>query len=225
MIAFYDAKIAYHDYWLGQLLEFLQTENKLKDTLLLVTADHGEEFFDHRGWSHGHSLYQELIHVPLVMWGEGWLPAGLKISTPVSLLDLFPTLFYLLGLNEVISLAYPLEGEDLSQALGEGREPEKKQPICSELTQGSQRAWSLVSYPWKIIHSVFSSEEVTELYNLADDPQEKNDLSATYPEETMKLLTSLHKIINLAGQKVFKSQRRWISPAEKEKLRSLGYID
>jgi len=66
---------------------------------------------------------------------------------------------------------------------------------------------------------------VTELYNLANDPQEKNDLSATYPEETMKLLTSLHKIINLAGQKVFKSQRRWISPAEKERLRSLGYID
>ncbi|HOE14441.1 MAG TPA: sulfatase-like hydrolase/transferase [Candidatus Saccharicenans sp.] len=225
MIALYDAKIAYHDYWLGQLLEFLQTENKLNDTLLLVTADHGEEFFDHRGWGHGHSLYQELIHVPLVMCGESWLPAGLKISTTVSLLDLFPTLFYLLGLNEVISLAYPLEGEDLSQALGERREPEKKQPTCSELTQGSQRAWSLVSYPWKIIHSVFSSEEVTELYNLANDPQEKNDLSATYPEETMKLLTSLHKIINLAGQKVFKSQRRWISPAEKERLRSLGYID
>jgi len=225
MIALYDAKIFYHDYWLGQLLEFLQAENKLNDTLLLVTADHGEEFFDHRGWGHGHSLYQELLRVPLVMCGEGWLPAGLKISTPVSLLDLFPTLFDLLGLNEVISLPYPLEGEDLSQAFSEGKEPEKKEPICSELTQGSQRAWSLLNYPWKIIHSVFSSAEVTELYNLADDPQEKNDLSATYPDETEKLLASLEKIMNLAGQKVFRSQRRWISPAEKEKLRSLGYID
>ncbi|MFA4925746.1 MAG: sulfatase-like hydrolase/transferase [Candidatus Aminicenantales bacterium] len=225
MTALYDAKILYHDYWLGQLLEFLKAENRLKDTLLLITADHGEEFYDHRGWGHGHSLYQELIHVPLIMSGEGWLPAGLKIKTPVSLLDLFPTLFYLLGLNNVISLPYPLEGEDLSRDLGEGREPEKKEPICSELTQGSQQAWSFINYPWKIIHSVFGSEEVTALYNLADDPQEKNDLSTTYPEETKKLLVSLQKLINLAEQKVFRSQRRWLSPAEKEKLRSLGYLD
>jgi len=53
MTALYDAKILYHDYWLGQLLEFLKAENRLKDTLLLITADHGEEFYDHRGWVMG----------------------------------------------------------------------------------------------------------------------------------------------------------------------------
>jgi len=225
MIALYDAKILYHDYWLGQLVKFLRAENRLKDTLLIVTADHGEEFFDHYGWGHGHSLHQELIQVPLIMFGEGFLPAGFKVKKPVSLLDLFPTLFSLSGLHEILTLPYPLEGEDLSRALRQEREPDKKEPICSELTQGSQRARSLIDFPWKIIHSVFGSEEATELYNLEDDPQEKSDVSTTYPEEKERLLVSLQKIISLAEEKVFRSQRRWLSPAEKEKLRSLGYID
>ncbi|MDD8020538.1 MAG: sulfatase [Acidobacteriota bacterium] len=225
MLALYDAKILYHDYWLGQLIEFLQEERRLKDTLLVVTADHGEEFYDHCGWGHGHSLYQELTHVPLIMAGEGLLPTGLRIKGPISMLDLFPTLYHLLGMNEVLSLSYTLEGEDLSQALVQKKEPINKKPICLELTQGSRRSKSLINYPWKIIHSVFSSEEVTELYNLADDPQEKNDLSVICPKEKEQLLISLQKIITRAEEKMFKSQRRWISPSEKEKLRSLGYID
>jgi len=225
MIALYDAKILYHDYWLGQLIEFLRAENGLKDTLLIVTADHGEEFYDHHGWGHGHSLHQELLQVPLIMSGEGLPTPGLRISQPVSLLDLFPTLFSRLASDEVSNLPYPLEGKDLSQALSQKAEPDNKRMIYSELTQGSQQAWSLLDFPWKIIHSVFGSEEVTELYNLKEDPQEKNDLAAAYPEEKERLLVSLHKIINLARQKVFKSERRWVSPEEKEKLRSLGYLD
>jgi len=225
MIALYDAKILYHDYWLGQLIEFLRMEKRLKDTLFIVTSDHGEEFYDHHGWGHGHSLYQELLQVPLIMSGESLLPSGLKISQPVSLLDLFPTLFSLLAINQAPNLPYSLQGQDLSRALDRKTEPDSKRLIYSELTQGSHQAWSLLDFPWKVIHSVFGSEEVTELYNLRNDPQEKNNLAAAYPEEKERLLLSLQEIIDLARQRVFKSQRRWVSPAEKEKLRSLGYID
>jgi arylsulfatase A-like enzyme len=225
MVSLYDAKIYYHDYWLGQLLNYFKQEDKLKNTLFLLTADHGEEFYDHHGWGHGHSLYQELIRVPLIISGEGFLPSGIRIQNMVSLLDVFPTLVSLLGVNELINFPYSLEGEDLSIYLRQAREPEKKEPICSELNQGSRKARALIDWPWKIIIADIGSEEVISLYNLSQDPAETRDLSQALPEEKDRLLTSLKNVLNLSRKKVFQSPRRRVSQSEKERLRSLGYID
>lgn len=225
MVSLYDAKIYYHDYWLGQLLNHLKQGNRLKNTLVILTADHGEEFYDHHGWGHGHSLYQELIRVPLIISGEGLLPSGHRIQNPVSLLDVFPTLLSLIGANELLSLPYSLEGEDLSLYLKQASEPEKKEPICSELNQGSHQAFALIDWPWKLIRVDIGSEEAVLLFNLFEDPGETKELSLEFPEQKNRLLTSLENVLRLSRKKVFRSPQRHLTQSEKERLRSLGYID
>ena len=64
----------------------------LRNTLIVLTADHGEEFHDHGGWKHGLTLYEEQIHVPLLVRWDGHVPAGARLRGTVRLLDLVPTL-------------------------------------------------------------------------------------------------------------------------------------
>ena len=64
----------------------------LENTLIVLTADHGEEFHDHGGWKHGFTLYEEQIHVPLLVRWDGRIPAGSRLRGTVRLLDLVPTL-------------------------------------------------------------------------------------------------------------------------------------
>jgi hypothetical protein len=89
----YDDSILYVDALLGKLFRYVQTEKP--NTLLIVTSDHGEEFYDHGGFGHGFSLYNELLHVPLVIWGPG-VPRAVS-SEPTSHVDLMPTLARYLG--------------------------------------------------------------------------------------------------------------------------------
>ncbi|UCE87113.1 MAG: sulfatase [Deltaproteobacteria bacterium] len=93
--AAYDEELLFVDAQVGRLLDGLEARGLLTDTLVMLTSDHGEEFFEHDGFEHGHSAYQELLHVPLVVWGPGVRPG--RISPPVSHVDLVPTLLDALG--------------------------------------------------------------------------------------------------------------------------------
>src|SRR5262249_46871521 len=94
LVALYDAEIAYTDIHIGRLLEV--AERSRRPTLVVVTADHGEEFGDHGGMIHGLTLYQEQLHVPLIVAGAG-VPRGLEIDTNVSLSGLWATIAELAG--------------------------------------------------------------------------------------------------------------------------------
>ena len=89
IIAAYDEEIAYTDQQLGVLRDGLADRGLLEDGLVIFTADHGEELFEHGGFEHGHALWQELLHVPLILWGAGVNPG--RDATPVSLVDIAPT--------------------------------------------------------------------------------------------------------------------------------------
>ncbi|HTE05406.1 MAG TPA: sulfatase [Planctomycetota bacterium] len=83
IVALYDAEVAYLDACFGQLLAALRERGLLEDTVVVLTADHGEELFDHGRWGHGYTLYDELLHVPLLAAGPG-VPVGAVRSDPVS---------------------------------------------------------------------------------------------------------------------------------------------
>jgi arylsulfatase A-like enzyme len=83
LVALYDAEVAYVDKCVGELVAALRQRGLLDDTLVVLTADHGEELFDHGKWGHGYTLYDELLHVPLVVVGPGFA-AGRVRSDPVS---------------------------------------------------------------------------------------------------------------------------------------------
>ena len=92
VVELYDGEIRYVDREIGHLIEFLKSIGKLDSTdWLVITSDHGEEFFDHRQWGHGHSLFEEQLHVPLIVLGPG-VPPHSRAPYPVNLLDLHPTI-------------------------------------------------------------------------------------------------------------------------------------
>lgn len=113
----YDEEIHLADALLGQLLDRLAKEDLADRTLVIFVADHGEEFFDHNGFGHGHDIFGEQIRVPLVIrWPRGFETMPRRVDDPVSLLDLAPTLSDLLDLGplprgtEGVSLRGLLEG-------------------------------------------------------------------------------------------------------------------
>lgn len=98
LLALYDGEIRWTDAVLARILRVFERRDMVRDTVVVVTADHGDEFLDHGGKGHQHALYEELVHVPLVVWAPGRLPAGRRIATPVSLIDVAPTLLAIAGL-------------------------------------------------------------------------------------------------------------------------------
>jgi arylsulfatase A-like enzyme len=94
--ALYDSEVHYVDRFLGTLLDGLP-ESVLRNTLVVLTADHGEELYDHGGWKHGFTLYEDQIHVPLLVRWDGRIPAGARLPGVVRLLDLAPTLLRAAG--------------------------------------------------------------------------------------------------------------------------------
>ncbi len=115
MKALYDGEIRYTDAVLGQLFATLRARDLYEDTLILITSDHGEEFLDHGGVSHGHTLYEEMLHVPLIIRGGGLEPA--RVAARVELIDILPTILGLVGIEAPVDLP----GRDLGRVLGDNR--------------------------------------------------------------------------------------------------------
>lgn len=95
----YDGEVTFNDYNFGKLLQFLEEKKILDKTLIVFTSDHGDEFFEHGSVGHGHSIYQELVGVPLVFFGPKFIPSGKVVDIDVEIIDIFPTIFEILGIN------------------------------------------------------------------------------------------------------------------------------
>jgi arylsulfatase len=99
MINRYDAEVAYADFCVQTFFEELRPLGLLNDALVIVCADHGEEFLEHGYVEHGWQLYRESIHVPLIFWSPNRLQPQ-RVSEPVSLVDVFPTILTLAGMGD-----------------------------------------------------------------------------------------------------------------------------
>jgi arylsulfatase len=109
----YDDEIFYNDHCLGELVTQLQQAGLYDDTLLVITGDHGEAFYEHGVYTHGHTPYDELIHVPLIIkFPENWY-AGRRIPALVELVDIFPTLVATAGLNLIEVGGTSVQGHNL----------------------------------------------------------------------------------------------------------------
>ncbi len=99
LAALHDGEISYHDRELGVFLEKLRELGLYDDTVFVITSDHGEEFDEHGSWGHGHSVYQELLHVPLVVRWKAAGSAGVRIPDVVSTMDIAPTVLEATGVD------------------------------------------------------------------------------------------------------------------------------
>ena len=228
----YDAAIHEVDAHLGRILQRLEELELLGGTLIVVTSDHGEEFLDHGSMSHGHSLYDELLRIPLVMHAPDQSFGGRRVTSQVSLLDLYPTLVDLMGWGGAEPLAgQPLAGTSLAQALlGSDAELASRPFVtthASMKTEGTGRLDVLIDGSWKLIQ--LQREPRYELYDLARDPGELDDRAAAEPEIVRRLAEQLE-----SERRARQDQRRRLArPAHRieldeeaaDRLRSLGYVD
>jgi arylsulfatase A-like enzyme len=183
----YNECIAYMDYQFGRLMEELNREGLLENTLVIVTADHGEAFGDHPGiFTHANSVYLDEVGVPLVMIGPG-APAGRQVPYPVSLRDLPATVLDQLGL----AAGSPLPGHSLAAywRLAPGAPPPRTSEALSELVNDNAFVgqpcdgfarhgfrMALAEGGWRYVRDGMGTEE---LYDLRTDPFEMTDLVAT----------------------------------------------
>ena len=91
-----------------RLLSELRMRGFKENLLVVITSDHGEAFGEHGTFLHGHSLYQEEIHVPLIFWRPGQVPSGVQVAQPVSIVSLAATLMDLIGMNRLESVPRPI---------------------------------------------------------------------------------------------------------------------
>ena len=161
----YDGEIAFTDRELGRLLEGLRREGIADSALVIVMADHGEEFFDHGGLGHGHTLYQELLNIPLVVSGPG-MGAGLVENVLVGQIDILPSLLAWCGM-EIPEWA---EGTDILHAAREGR----VLPSSIVLTTGGRAS---VRRSDQKLHWVQSSNASVQ-FDLLRDPGETSPLDS-----------------------------------------------
>lgn len=179
VMALYDAAVRFIDQQIGRVLETLAQQGELERTVILLTADHGEEFWDHGHFFHGQSLYDELLHVPLVVRGPG-LPAGTVVQRPVRLIDVAPSLVEWGKLERPATF----EGRPLSQAIAAPDAPGDDHIATATQAQFPTR-YAIRSGGLKLIESLDSGRR--ELYETATDPGEKNDLASSRPEDVARL--------------------------------------
>lgn len=228
----YDGRIVYVDKQIHRIWEYLNQLNMSEKTLLIITADHGNEFYDHKGRGHGHTLYEELIRVPLIVVNPYLPKIGQRVEKQVSLIDIPTTVL------DFINLKPPeqMKGESLltlSTDSLHGLEPSYdlsytksgKRRLRTKAGRSRIRRVILeslrVDNKWKII---VGSDGKTELYNLKKDKKEQKDLSDIKPfmVEVLKkkLAEESSKLKSLAPKK----EEHKLSPDVKNKLRALGYL-
>jgi arylsulfatase A-like enzyme len=188
----YDAEIRELDDQLTTFFAWLDARSALADTLLVVTSDHGEEFQEHGGILHGRTQYQELLHVPLLLAGPG-VPAARVLDTPVSGVDVTPTILALAGVPSSMAR----DGCDLSALWRGGTLPERAlfgEADHTNLVDGKpvNDVKAMVRRGNEKLHLDRPSGTTT-LFDLAQDPAELHDLAATRPELARTLRAELER--------------------------------
>jgi arylsulfatase A-like enzyme len=213
----YDAELAFLDAELGRLFDGLEARGLDGETLVVVTADHGEEFGEHGGFEHGHTLYQELLHVPLLMRLPGLIPAGEVLEGRVGLIDVAPTICDLAG----VAVPETFSGRSLRGVLA--GEAAAAAPILAHGNFWGPALTSWSSGRWKLVLTPDGEGQRAQLYDLETDPSELHDLAAAEPARVAELRAELTLALK-GGASREPGTAVELSPAERKRLEALGYL-
>ena len=224
----YDEEIRFTDEGIGELIAGLRERNLYDSSVIVLTADHGEEFNEHGWLGHTRNLYEGLIHVPLIFRLPGGEGRGRVIAEPVSLLALAPTVLDAMGFDasdldfQHGSLMPMLRREETVDPIFvysevdfvAGHRPESRSTSMRSVIRGRH----------KLIHN--RNTDRYELYDVLADPSEIRDLAAAEPD----LLRSLRRDLDVVRERAqggvaHRVSRRALESDERAALRELGYIE
>jgi arylsulfatase A-like enzyme len=223
VVALYDGEIAWTDMHVGKILARLERLGLADRTVVVVTADHGEEFLEHGSFGHRKALFEESVRVPLVVRGPG-VPAGLSVVRPVSTVDLAPTLLELAG------------AEPLSDVMGTSLvplfrgEPLERETVVTELYLRKETFTAVRGGGWKLLLRG-EEERPVGLWDLRADPGERRNLAAEPggpgglgERAGTRTRAALEELARLRG--LHTGARADSTPKDVlEELRELGYVD
>jgi arylsulfatase A-like enzyme len=221
MIGRYDGDIGFVDDVFGRLVAELRRTGLLERTVVIVTADHGEEFFEHRNWGHGHSVYNELLHVPLIVrWPAAFRP-GARVDEPVMSADVVPTILALAG----VAPTAPLAGQSLVP-LGGGAAlaGDDGDRVYSELLYRYGAGYSLQGRERKLVETVIGGETRQTLFDLTVDPREQRNVLDGKPGDGA-LVSHLDGLRRWAGEHHVAAGETTITPDMDQRLKALGYVN
>jgi arylsulfatase A-like enzyme len=219
----YLGEVGFVDAQVGRLVDGLKAAGLWDDTLLVITSDHGEELWDHGGFEHGHTLYDELIHIPLIVkLPKKAAPDPRVVDAQVRILDVMPTAFELAGIATPDSFV----GRSLLP-LVRGDESGDRVGFAEATLYGAEKlSWRTATH--KVVYTAGGpGQESVELYDRIADPAEQVDIASSDPERTRRLMSELDAFVKelaLQASTMSKLQPTLLSQAEIERLKSLGYI-
>ncbi|MFQ6082103.1 MAG: sulfatase [Candidatus Aminicenantia bacterium] len=236
IIALYDGEIRYTDECLIKpLIEKLKKFHLYQNTMIILTSDHGEEFFDHRAWLHGHSLYNELIKIPLIVKFPFSKFKNLKLDKFVRIIDIMPTILEEAGIDYS---SYELDGLSLISII-KNNEKEERIFIADVGAEGNPFGLpSRIAVNFNRFKLILNNDfgkppeyffpcpppiAKAEFYDLKNDPVEKKNIVHQEKGMVQDLLKKIYKIYQLRPKKGQKKSKVLDKELE-ETLKALGYI-
>ncbi len=218
VVSLYLGEIAYNDHAFGELLSWMRARGVLDRTIAVFTSDHGEEFWEHGERGHGKTLFEEALHVPLVVRYPGAVPAGRRLGQLVSTVDVLPTVFALAGLDPPAWV----DGRSLLETPGE--DP----AVFASCLLQRMDLHVVRTERWKLVWDRHADRRM--LFDLESDPRETKDVSARHPNVADELFARLvaqrdaerEKRIRLHGTPTARRVRE--SPEIDAHLDQLGYV-
>ncbi|MBW2276079.1 MAG: sulfatase [Deltaproteobacteria bacterium] len=219
----YATAVRYSTDNIAEFFEFLKKQGQYDNSLIILTADHGEELYDHEGFSHGYTVYDEVLHVPLFI-KEPHQHKARVVEEHVEITDIYPTILELLD-EEVPA---QLDGRSLVPLIeGEKRDESVADKIFVVAWEKRCVAQGILRWPWKLIRIQQNYEGLTDaekLFNLQDDPGEFDDMASRRPELIDKLTGGMRKVVSgLEGGEHY-AETRDLDPEMEERLKALGYL-
>jgi arylsulfatase A-like enzyme len=228
----YAGEVRYTDAVLNRLLDRLDQIGVLDETIVAVTGDHGDEFGEHGQIGHAKTVYDEVLHVPLVFLGRGVIPSGARVDTPVSLIDLMPTLLDLVGLP----VPPGLHGTSLVPLLHGEPFPANRVLYAEAPAWGANTGHRVAARTAGLKWIASDLPNVpTQVYDLSSDPGERTPLDDPRLAAPGEVLQSLYRALGdtTKGASTRAAELSGPAPTPKpelddrtvEKLRALGYMD
>lgn len=213
-LSLYDGEIFYMDHYFGQFLEKLKAQKLYDDALIIITADHGELFGEHGKTGHGHSLWQEEIHVPLFIKYPAGEESPKQLDSRLQLTDILPLICKRVGIEKPEGI----QGETL---------PTIKHPVIAEtypLKASSQDG------DWRAIFDgdfkfLWNSKGNHHLVNLRDDPGENVNLMKKQRQKAADMLAKMDRYIAALPKPESVSEQQALDEETRKALKGLGYVE
>jgi arylsulfatase A-like enzyme len=220
-ITLYEKSLQYLDQHIGRLIDQIQNSSHADNTVVILVADHGEEFLDHGRWGHWESnLYDEILKVPLIMWIPNG-PHSQVIQQQVRLLDLMPTILDLCGHPP----SNDLLGTSMASLLARGESKYDAEETISEMRRDP---WHRVAVRTESFKYIWDSKrpDQPELYDLRNDPGEKQNVRDHFPQEVSRFQSTVdeHRLRVETTEPAITVTKPKVDEEVARRLRDLGYL-